>query len=269
MSYITSMLLAIDIGNTNTVAGIFEGEQLRAQVRLVSDRDDPLANLIAPLWAWYRGAAGSTDEPPEIAVGSVVPEITAGLRRFCRANLALAPLEISSKIKLPLKLEFDDPSQVGADRICNAVAAREIHQKPNTPLVVVDFGTATTFDILNAAGNYIGGIICPGPRTAAGNLATQAAQLFDVEIEPPSQGLVIAKNTEDAIKSGMFYGTVGEISYLLERIGLELGQAPTVIATGGLAKVVNKNADLFETVDPDLTLTGIRLIHAHQPPLGN
>ncbi|HSG98979.1 MAG TPA: type III pantothenate kinase [candidate division Zixibacteria bacterium] len=257
------MLLAVDIGNTNTVAGLFEGDTIRAQVRLVSDREDPQVNLVAPLWSWYRSQLASLDEPPEVAVASVVPPLGKALRLFFENNLGVEPLFVSAAVNLPLALEFADPSQVGADRICNAVASRALYHQPGKPLVVVDFGTATTFDILNAAGDYVGGIICPGPRTAAGNLAVQAAQLFDVEIEPPSNDSVIAKNTEDAIKAGMYYGTIGEIQYLLQMIEMELGGEPTVLATGGLATVINRHSGLFETVDPDLTLTGIRLIYEY------
>lgn len=258
------MLLAIDIGNTNTVAGLFEGDTLRSRVRLVSDHDDPQRNLIAPLWDWYRNLNPDSFELFEVAVASVVPTLSKQMLLFFRSNLGIVPLFISSEARLPLKLEFDNPDAVGADRIANAVAARELHQIPGQPVVVVDFGTATTFDIISADGDYIGGIICPGPRTAVGNLAVQAEQLFEVEIEPPTDGRVIAKNTEDAIKSGMFYGTIGEIRYLLDRIGTELGIPPKTVATGGLATVINGQTGLFETVDPDLTLTGIRLIHSFQ-----
>ncbi|MFQ5606632.1 MAG: type III pantothenate kinase [Candidatus Zixiibacteriota bacterium] len=257
------MLLAIDIGNTNTVAGVFEGEKLLATVRLISQSEDPLLYLVSPLWSWYRELAGDNDVPPDVAIASVAPEITQAFLVFLRSNLALEPLLISSKLKLPIRLEFDEPDQVGADRICNAVAAHALHQKKHLPLVVVDFGTATTFDILSVSGDYIGGIICPGPKTAVSNLAVQAAQLFDVEVEPPARG-VIAKNTEDAIKSGMFYGTIGEIEYLLGRIGEELGAKPTAIASGGLATVFASHSRLFSTVDPDLTMHGIRLIHESQ-----
>lgn len=257
------MLLAIDIGNTNTVAGVFEEDKLLATVRLVSQSEDPLLYLVSPLWSWYREVVKDDEVPPEVTVASVVPELTEAFLIFLRSNLALEPLFISSRLKLPIKIDFDDPEQVGADRICNAVAAHTLHQKEHLPLVVVDFGTATTFDILSVSGDYIGGIICPGPRTAVSNLAVQAAQLFDVEVEPPSGG-VIAKNTEDAIKSGMFYGTLGEIEYLIGKIGEELGAKPTVIASGGLANTIANHSKLFDKVDPDLTLNGIRLIHEYQ-----
>lgn len=257
------MLLAIDIGNTNTVAGIFEGDKLLSTVRLVSQSEDPLLYLVSPLWAWYREAVKDDEIPPLVAIASVVPQLTEAFLIFLRSNLALEPLLISSALKLPIKLDFDEPEQVGADRICNAVAAHALHQKEHLPLVVVDFGTATTFDILSASGDYIGGIICPGPRTAIANLAVQTAQLFDVEVEPPSGG-VIAKNTEDAIKSGMFYGTLGEIEYLIGKIGEELGAKPTVIASGGLANAIIMHSKIFDGIDADLTLIGIRMLSEYQ-----
>ncbi|MCH9032110.1 MAG: type III pantothenate kinase [candidate division Zixibacteria bacterium] len=250
------MLLAIDIGNTNTVAGLFVDGELQSKTRLESVRINPFLNIWAPMWGWFQHVTPSLEERFDIAVASVVPQLTNDVEDFFETNLALRPFIIDSDTKLPLKLKYDDPSQIGPDRICNAVAAKELYQKDNRPVVVVDFGTATTFDIISADGDYLGGIIAPSPKTAVANLAEKTALLFEVPIEPPATG-IIAKNTEDAIKSGMFYGTIGMIEYMLNKIAEELDSKPIAIATGGLAPLVNKHCKLFETVDEDLTLKGI------------
>ncbi|MBN4056813.1 type III pantothenate kinase [bacterium AH-315-J21] len=254
------MLITIDIGNTNTVVGVFDGDKLISSERFESERANPQETLIRPFAAWLEKQGNS---PKQIAIASVVPELSQALGTYIYGVSQRQPLLINAKVKLPLKLDFDDPSQVGADRICNAVAAKELYHNSGEPLVVVDFGTATTFDILSSAGDYIGGIICPGPKTAVATLAKKAALLESVPIEPPSGG-VIARNTSDAIKSGMFYGTIGEIEYLLKRIGQELGQTPQAIATGGLGALIAEHCDLFSAVCPDLTLHGIRLIAKFQ-----
>ncbi len=256
------MLITVDIGNTNTVAGIFDGEKLVATERFESERGRAPETLIRPFAEWLEN---SGTETPEIAIASVVPELSRALEAFVIGASHKPPLLISADVKLPLKLDFDDPRQVGADRICNAVAAKRIYHLEGQPTVVVDFGTATTFDILSSDGDYIGGIICPGPKTAVATLAKKAALLESVPIEPPSGG-VIARNTNDAIKSGMFYGTIGGIEYLLKRISSELGVSPKAIATGGLAGIIAEHCDLFSAVNPHLTLHGIRLITEFQTP---
>ncbi len=254
------MLVAIDIGNTNTVAGVFAGEKLIATERFESERANARETLIAPFGEWLKKTAPS---PREIAIASVVPELSRALEAYVIGASHRPPLLISADVKLPLKLDFDDPRQVGADRICDAVAARQIYHNSGQPLVVVDFGTATTFDILSGEGDYIGGIICPGPKTAVATLAKKAALLESVPIEPPSAG-VIARNTSDAIKSGMFYGTIGEIEFLLKKIAEELGQSPKAIATGGLGELITQHCEMFSASNPHLTLHGIRLIAEFQ-----
>ena len=253
------MLIAIDIGNTNTVIGTFQGEKLTATERLATDRARAQETLVRPFAVALEKVEAESLTAVEIAIASVVPELSRALEAYIISATHKPPLLINSDVKLPLRLDFDTPGEVGADRICNAVAAKEIYQQESEPLVVVDFGTATTFDILSADGNYIGGIICPGPKTAVTTLASKAALLASVQIEPPSAG-VIARNTTDALKSGMFYGTIGEIEYLLAKIGDELGATPKAIATGGLASIIADHSNLFSAVNPQLTLQGIRLI---------
>ena len=254
------MILAVDIGNTHTTMGLFSNSTLAYDWRTTSSTQRTSDEYGVLINQFLSSADKSNDSLTGIVISSVVPSLTDVFAHMSEKYLKKTPLIVSHKLDFGVPLLIDNPEQLGADRICNAVAGVRDY---DLPLVVVDFGTATTFDILSVSGDYIGGIICPGPRTAVSNLAVQAAQLFDVEVEPPSGG-VIAKNTEDAIKSGMFYGTLGEIEYLIGKIGEELGAKPTVIASGGLANTIANHSKLFDKVDPDLTLNGIRLIHEYQ-----
>jgi type III pantothenate kinase len=162
---------------------------------------------------------------------------------------------VSHKTKLPIKIIYDDPSSVGADRIANAVAA---YAEFGGPVIVVDFGTATTFDIVNERGEYVGGVIAPGPVTAGSDLAKKAARLFEVRIEKPDR--VIGQNTGGAIKSGLFFGTIGQVEYIIQLISKEMKLTPRVIATGGLANSLEKYCPSVESVNTTLTLDGLKLI---------
>ncbi|MFZ5980695.1 MAG: type III pantothenate kinase [Candidatus Zixiibacteriota bacterium] len=254
--YIPLMLLAIDIGNTNTVVGLFEGAALKHDFRFASHRNrtsDEAGILILDV---LERVGVSPDTVKRAVLASVVPPLTTVYETAVRRYFKCKPLTVSYRIKLPVKIEIDYPEQVGADRIANAAAG---FHKYGGPVIVVDFGTATTFDVVSAEGAYIGGVIIPGPETSMAELVKRAARLFDVRFEPPD--CVVGKSTAGAMKSGMFYGTVGQVDFLIKKIIEETGfENPTVIATGGLASGIEKYSAYIERVEPALTLEGLRLI---------
>ena len=252
------MWLVADIGNTNTVLGLYDSEPVRQRHhwRISSDRErtvDETALLLGQLLE-------SVDVEPQriegAVIGSVVPALTEVYREVMGTVLNRRPIEVSSHLSLDLKIAIRDPDQIGADRLANAVAAR---QRYRGAVIVVDFGTATTFDVISAAGEYLGGAIAPGVHTSARDLFSRAAKLPSfVEIrEPPA---VIGKNTEESILSGLFFGTVGQVDGVVRRIVGQLSEEATVVATGGLAHLIAPKSETITEVCPDLTLIGLVLI---------
>jgi len=189
-------------------------------------------------------------------VSSVVPELNQPYRDMLRNIFVKEPLFVGPGIKTGMPILLDNPREVGADRIANGVAAFE---RFKTAAVVIDFGTATTFDVVSAQGEYLGGAICPGPRMSVESLGRLTSKLYEVEIHRP--GRAIGKNTTDSIKSGIFYGYLGQIEGLLARITEELGQKPHVLATGGLADLFAQSTEAIEEVDKELTLKGLKIIY--------
>ncbi len=249
------MLLAIDIGNTDTVVGVFDGDHLKNSFRVASKLNftvDESGFFVTGLLERMGIASGDIDR---VVMASVVPGLTPVFERMCRKYLACDPLVVSSKVKLPIKLGYDDPREMGADRIADAVAA---FAKFGGPVILVDYGTATTFNVVTAEGVYIGGVIAPGIKTAGAGLAEKAARLFEVRIEKPDR--IIGKSTAESIKSGMFYGTIGQVDAILELIMQEMGQKPKIIATGGLSSEFAPHSQYIEQVFPELTLDGLRII---------
>jgi len=187
---------------------------------------------------------------------SVVPPLTTTFELMSKKHLGCLPTLVSHKLKLPITIDIDQPDQVGADRIANAVAA---FTKFGGPVIVIDFGTATNFDIVSAKGAYIGGILLPGPETSMAELARKAARLFEVRIEPPDT--VVGRSTAGALKSGLFYGTVGQVDYLVDKVIEETGfKDARIIATGGFSRGLDKYSRHIRIVEPNLTLDGLRLI---------
>lgn len=249
------MLLAIDIGNTNTVAGIFDGDRLVDLFRATSNKTltvDECGFFVTGLLEKFGFDSKQIDR---IVIASVVPSLNSVYRQMCDKYFRIRVLFVSSDIKLPIKIGYDDPSEVGADRIANAVAA---YDKYKTALIVVDFGTATTFDVINSDGVYLGGVIAPGPETSGMDLARRASRLFEVGIEDP--GKIIGKNTSDSIKAGLFFGTVGQVDKIIELIIGDLGENPKVISTGGLAGQFMGYSKYIEDSDKSLTLIGLKKI---------
>src|SRR3989454_5124640 len=253
------MLLVIDIGNTNTSLGVFDGERLAAHWRLTTVRArtvDDWGVLARNLFALAELDFKVIDA---IAVASVVPPLNFTLKRMAEVYFHLTPLFIDHTVDTGLPILYQPPSDVGADRIVDAVAAIK---KYGAPCLVVDFGTATTFDAINARGEYLGGVITPGITISADALFERAAKLPRVEIKGPRK--VIGSATVEAMQSGLYYGYVGVVDDILRRMIAELGGSPRVIATGGLAPLIAKGSQYVETVDETLTLEGLRLVYERQ-----
>jgi type III pantothenate kinase len=248
-------LLTIDVGNTNTVLGLFEGDELRVHWRLATRReqtDDEYGILVRSLFA---SAAIETSGLAGAAIASVVPPLTPAMASLCRKHFGVEPLVVGPGTRTGMAVLYDPPGDVGADRIVNAVAAYAGH---GGPIVVVDFGTATTFDVVTKRGEYLGGVICPGIGISADALFQRAARLPRVEVRHP--GRVIGRTTVGSIQSGLYFGYAALVEGLLARILAELKGPARVIATGGLAELLAREVPAIEVVDPSLTLTGLRLI---------
>lgn len=256
------MLLTIDVGNTNIVIGAFRRETLVHTWRLTTIRErtaDELGILITSLCE--RNEVRKVDISG-IIVASVVPPLTATLLTMVSEYFGRVPMVFEPAVNGDMPILTDNPQEVGADRIANGIAAFAIYGK-GAPLIVVDFGTATTFDAVSAKGEYLGGIICPGPSLSAEALFQRAARLPRIDVRKPTR--VIGTNTVAAMQSGLFWGYVEMVEGLVRRMKTELGGAATVLATGGLAAVVAPESKLIEHVDHDLTLHGLRLVWERQP----
>lgn len=250
------MLLAIDIGNTNIVIGLFKNSTLKDHFRISTRHDMTADELGFPITSWLSRMKIENEEIDSVAICSVVPPLTKAAETVSQKYLGCLPLTVTAESDLPLAIEIDRPEQVGADRICNAVAG---FAKFGGPIIIVDFGTATTFDIVNDKGAYIGGVIIPGPETSMKDLAHKAAQLFEVQFEKPAR--IIGKSTKQALQSGLFYGTLGQIDFLIDRISEEAEfEQPMVIATGGLSAGIEKHSRHISKAEPTLTLEGLRII---------
>jgi type III pantothenate kinase len=250
------MFLTIDIGNTSTLVGVFEGDNLKASFRLLSDKKKTVDELGAEIKSLLESHTKSDALPDKIAVCSVVPELTAIYNTMLESNFSVKPLLLSHETDLPFKILYDNPAQVGADRLANAAAVRELYGYPS---IVIDLGTATTYDVINSEGNYLGGLILPGLWTSASNLFEKASKLFPVNIEKPKN--LIGKDTADSIKSGLYYGFIGQMEFLVDKIKEELSSENTiVIATGGFSNAFSEDTEIINYIDPDLTLKGLKII---------
>ncbi len=252
------MLLAIDSGNTNAVFAVYEGDALRASWRVSTNARrtaDEYAVWLTQLLALAGLKPGDIDAT---IIANVVPEASFNLLQLCRRYLGTEPLLVGGADCNPgIGIDVDmPPENVGADRVANAVAAQDRYQ---TPLMVVDFGTATNFDVVDKTGSYCGGIIAPGPNLSLQALEMAAAQLPHIAIKRPPR--VVGRNTITAMESGVFWGYVGLIEGLIRRIVAERNEKMGVIATGGLAPLFAGATDTIDKVDPDLTLWGLRLIY--------
>ena len=249
------MLLTIDVGNTNTVLGVFEGASLLAHWRLTTRREqtaDEYGILVRNLFATSSLDPARVDA---VALASVVPPLTPVLVELARQYLGQEALVIGPGVKTGMPILYEPPGDVGADRIVNGVAAFAAY---GGPVIVVDFGTATTFDVITRRGEYVGGVICPGIGISADALFQRAARLPRVDVRNP--GRVVGRSTVGSIQSGLYFGYGAMCEGLIARIRAELGEPARVVATGGLAETLATEIPSIEAVDPVLTLTGLRLI---------
>jgi type III pantothenate kinase len=259
------MLLAIDVGNTNVTIGVFDGERLAHSWRLAALRERTADELGIFVTHLFEQTHVPIDAVHGIAVASVVPPLTRPMEEMCERYFSHKAFVIDAT-NAGMVVRYVPPGDVGADRIVNAVAAWEKYGQTGTvPLIVVDFGTGTTFDIISTAGEYLGGIICPGIGISADALFQRAARLPRVDVRKPAQ--VIGQNTVNAMQSGLFFGYVEMVDGLVRRIRGELegGEHAVVIATGGLADVISGESASIQHVDPNLTLDGLRLIWERHP----
>jgi len=248
------MLLAIDVGNTEVTLGLFDGRRLTRSFRLSSETRRTADEISLALTQIFPELARRGEHAAVLA--SVVPTATASFLEAARKVCGVEPLEVSSRIPTGVDVEYRDPQSAGADRIANAAAALALY---GAPVVIVDFGTATTFDVILRERRYIGGVIAPGIVTGAEHLIRRAARLSAFELKPPPH--VVGRSTEESLQSGVYYGAVGQVDAIVRRIAQEEGIKPRVIATGGLAPMIAKHSETIEKVDPDLTLHGLRIIY--------
>ena len=240
------MLLAVDVGNSQTVAGLFSGDELLHDWRVSTVRRTTVDEL--------RG--GSLTEVDHVVVASVVPELTVAYQALADRYLDRPAVVVGPGVRTGMPLLVDNPHEVGADRIANAVAA---HARFGGPCVVVDFGTATTLDVVSANGEFVGGVIAPGVDSGLDALSQRAARLMRVELAAPPT--TIGRNTVECMQSGLVLGAAAMVDGMVGRIAIELGAQPIVIATGGLAPLVLPHSVLIEEHEPMLTIEGLRLVH--------
>lgn len=249
------MLLAVDIGNTQTLFGLFDGQTLRADWRTATHKHATSDEVGVMLRALFREGGVDPGQVQGVIVSSVVPDLKGVIGEMSRRYLGCEPLFIEPGVKTGLPILYENPHEVGADRIVNAVAAVARH---GAPVIVLDFGTATTFDVVGPGGEYLGGVIAPGLGISAEALFAKAARLHRVDVRRPEK--VIGRNTEQSVQSGLFHGYAALVGGLVRRIREELGTDAPVVATGGLAPVFEPALDFLREVDIGLTLEGLRLI---------
>jgi type III pantothenate kinase len=250
------MLLGIDVGNTQTVIGVFKSGRLRDHWRISTERERTADEIALALGGFLAFVGWSLDMIDGMIISSVVPEMTRALIHMANDILHLDPMVVDSDTDTGIPIMYEDPRQVGADRLVNAAAAIE---KYGAPCIVVDFGTATTWDAIDRDGAYLGGTIAPGVEISADALFRHAARLSRVELVPPVSA--IGRNTVESMQSGIIHGTAGQVDRLVELFKQELGAEAKVIATGGLSEVVVGMCRSVDVTDPLLTLDGLKILY--------
>lgn len=249
------MLLTIDIGNTNLTLGLYEGDVLGAHWRLATDHNRMPDEYGLQFLGLLQNAEKSLKDITGISLASVVPPLTGRVIQACREYLKQEPLVVDTGVKTGIKVRYEDPKAVGADRICDAVAVMKMY---GGPACIIDFGTATTFNALTKDGQYLGGAITAGINLAAEALYTRAAKLPRIDLQTPPS--VIGRNTIHAMQSGLLFGYVSMVEGMVTRFRAELGSDMKVIATGGLSESVAKETQVIDIITPWLTLDGLRII---------
>jgi type III pantothenate kinase len=249
------MLLAVDVGNTNITLGLYDGETLGPRWRIATDHASMPDEYGLQFVGMFANAGIAVDKLTGICLASVVPPLTNKVVEACRNYLQKDPLIVDAGVKTGVRVLYEDPKAVGADRIVDAAAVQHLY---GGPACVVDFGTGTTFDAITANGEYLGGAIAPGIGVAAEALFSAGAKLMRVDIARPPN--VIGRNTTHALQSGLLFGYVGLVEGLVARFKAELGPEMKVIGTGGLAEIVSRETDVIQILAPWLTLDGLRII---------
>ncbi len=255
------MLLVVDIGNTTTQIGAYEGEELRGSWRLSTRPALTSDEAWLLVTALLQSAGLSADGIEGVAVSSVVPALTPAFEKISRDRFAVVPFIVGPGVDTGMEILYFDPHQVGADRIANSVAA---FSKYGGPVIVADFGTAITFDVVSGKGEYLGGVIAPGVSTGSKELSRRTAKLPRVDLGQP--GRTIGTSTEEAIRSGVFWGAIGGVREIIERIKEELKEDILVVATGGDLNSLKDHLDMVNKVDQDLTLEGLRILYERNRP---
>lgn len=253
---VNSLIFVFDVGNTNIVLGVYDKEELKHHWRIETNRhrtEDEFGMIVKNLFDHVDLSFSDIDG---IIISSVVPPIMFSLERMCQKYFHIKPLVVGPGIKTGLDIKYENPREVGADRIVNAVAA--IHEY-GSPLVIVDFGTATTYCYINEHNQYMGGAIAPGIGISTEALYSRAAKLPRIEISRPDD--VVGKNTVSAMQAGILYGYVGQVEGIVKRMKDKSKVPPKVIATGGLANLIAQESNMIDAVDPFLTLKGLQLIY--------
>lgn len=253
------MILAVDVGNTNLVFALVDGSEIKARWRIATDPRRTADQYSVWLHQLLELEGFSRDDVEGVIIGTVVPRALHNLEVLSEKYFRKTPLIAGQgRAEWPLQLDVDEPHNVGADRALNAVAA---HAKHKGDLLVIDFGTATTFDVISATGAYTGGIIAPGINLSLDALVSAAARLPRIAIEAPQSNSVIGRTTESQMIIGIYWGYVSMIEGLSERIKREIGRPLTVVATGGLATLFDKHTNAFDVIEPDLTVQGLSLLY--------
>jgi type III pantothenate kinase len=254
------MLLTLDVGNTEITMGLFRGSELVAHWRMTTNPGRTPDEWGSAVSGFLLGAGHSPNEVRAVCLASVAPGVTQGLVAGIARATGATGVQVDARSPLPVELDVDEPLSVGADRIVNALAAVELYRSDT---IVVDFGTATTFDCVTAEGRFLGGVIMPGLRTSADQLTQRTAKLPATELRAPAR--VIGRRTEECIQAGVLFGAAEAVDGIVRRIRAEWpdGRRPRVVATGGLAPVVAPLSSAIEETDPDLTLRGLRIAASH------
>ena len=255
------MLLAIDVGNTNIVLGLFTGKELTLSYRLATWPDRTADELWVVVSQLLAGKGVALTDIEGVIMSSVVPRLTQTVAEMVERGLGREILHVDAD-NAGLAICYENPEEVGADRLVNGVAARELYGGGSHPVVVVDFGTATTFDVISSRGEYLGGVICPGVEISADALFQRAARLPRVEVRRPPA--VIGRTTVTSMQAGLFFGYVAMVEGIVQRLRVELGDegTPVCVATGGLATAIAGETELIDHVNGDLTLAGLQLVWA-------
>ncbi|MCD6358602.1 MAG: type III pantothenate kinase [Dehalococcoidia bacterium] len=256
------VLLAIDIGNTKVAIGVFRQDKIIATWHIATDTNkmiDEYAALLLNLLYYNKKITASDIEGAILC--SVVPPLTPLFEQLCQQHLDVAPMVVGAGTRTGIRILMNNPKEVGGDRVANAIAGHKLY---GGPLIIIDMGTATTFDVVSQEGDYLGGAIAPGMGIAAEALNRYTAQLPRVKLTAPSH--VVGKNTISAMQSGIVFGYIGLIEGIIGRISNELGSSPRVIATGGLAEALTKITPAISDIDPDLTLKGLYFIYQRNKP---